>query len=321
MNIGNLLVNAAYLGNKVLTDIAVGATKVWEGVSKYIKFKDPVVEQLCMKWSSDGIGLTPEDAAKVTNIGTTFKENTEITSFEELGLFGVTKIESAAFVRCYNLRRINLSNITYIGYRAFGECILEQVNLSSIQYLMGDSFQNNNAAITHIGKELRYLGANAFRGLEPPYISLSMPNLTFCKESAFEGITGSFKGIDSLGSITSIPNRCFFENGFEYVTLHSGITSIGTYAFLRCRNLKYIKGLLNLNSVGERAFDGCTSLVSIAINNTTPPTLGSGVFTSCNNLSIYVPDESVDAYKSATNWSVYADRIKPLSEYVEPTNE
>lgn len=23
----------------------------------------------------------------------------------------------------------------------------------------------------------------------------------------------------------------------------------------------------------------------------------------------------------ATNWSAYADRIKPLSEYVEPTNE
>ena len=32
---------------------------------------------------------------------------------------------------------------------------------------------------------------------------------------------------------------------------------------------------------------------------------------------IYVPDNSVDAYKAATNWSQYADRIKPLSEYVE----
>ena len=32
---------------------------------------------------------------------------------------------------------------------------------------------------------------------------------------------------------------------------------------------------------------------------------------------IYVPNESVDTYKTATNWSTYADIIKPLSEYVE----
>lgn len=33
MKIGNLLVNAAYLGSKALTAIAVGATKVWDGVN------------------------------------------------------------------------------------------------------------------------------------------------------------------------------------------------------------------------------------------------------------------------------------------------
>jgi hypothetical protein len=32
---------------------------------------------------------------------------------------------------------------------------------------------------------------------------------------------------------------------------------------------------------------------------------------------IYVPDSSVDAYKAAENWSTYASRIYPLSEYVE----
>lgn len=35
MKIGNLLVNAAYLGSKALIAIAVGSAKVWEGVSKY----------------------------------------------------------------------------------------------------------------------------------------------------------------------------------------------------------------------------------------------------------------------------------------------
>lgn len=30
---------------------------------------------------------------------------------------------------------------------------------------------------------------------------------------------------------------------------------------------------------------------------------------------IYVPDSLVDAYKAETNWSTFADQIKPLSEY------
>ena len=29
---------------------------------------------------------------------------------------------------------------------------------------------------------------------------------------------------------------------------------------------------------------------------------------------IYVPDNLVDSYKTATNWSTYANQIKPISE-------
>ena len=88
---------------------------------KYIKFKDPVVEQICIsKWSSDGIGLTPEDAANVTDIGTTFTNNTEITSFTELPMFGINKISERAFYNCTNLFELTLfEGITKIEQRAF----------------------------------------------------------------------------------------------------------------------------------------------------------------------------------------------------------
>ena len=36
-----------------------------------------------------------------------------------------------------------------------------------------------------------------------------------------------------------------------------------------------------------------------------------------NGLSIYVPDNLVDTYKTATNWSTFADKIKPMSEWEE----
>ena len=32
------------------------------------------------------------------------------------------------------------------------------------------------------------------------------------------------------------------------------------------------------------------------------------------DLKIYVPDESVDAYKAATNWVAYEDKIIPISQ-------
>ena len=49
----------------------------------------------------------------------------------------------------------------------------------------------------------------------------------------------------------------------------------------------------------------CTLANTNAFTNT-PIESGTGY--------IYVLDELVDSYKSATNWSTYAEQIKPISE-------
>lgn len=57
------------------------------------------------------------------------------------------------------------------------------------------------------------------------------------------------------------------------------------------------------------------------IKATTPPTIGELFYTGYPATNIYVPDSSVDAYKSA--WSAYVDNIKPISEYsgdIPPTD-
>ena len=41
--------------------------------------------------------------------------------------------------------------------------------------------------------------------------------------------------------------------------------------------------------------------------------MGSYVFNDTNDCPIYVPSESVEAYKAATNWSYYASRIQAIS--------
>ena len=57
-----------------------------------------------------------------------------------------------------------------------------------------------------------------------------------------------------------------------------------------------------------------SSLKEVTLLPTTPPSYSSTLY-GCSSLeSIYVPDESVDTYKTATGWSQFASKFKPLSE-------
>ncbi len=59
----------------------------------------------------------------------------------------------------------------------------------------------------------------------------------------------------------------------------------------------------------------CDKLTFISVLADIPFTLSSSSsLTNGNSCPIYVPDSAVDAYKSATNWTAYSSRIKPISE-------
>ena len=70
-----------------------------------------------------------------------------------------------------------------------------------------------------------------------------------------------------------------------------------------------------LVEIAGTTFRGCILLEVVVMKATTPPTLSSESFVNSTISSIYVADESVEAYKAATNWSNFATKIKPLSEY------
>ena len=89
------------------------------------------------------------------------------------------------------------------------------------------------------------------------------------------------------------------------------------------------------SSSNSKSFaNGCNSLTKLIIRNmTTIPAIYSDSFGNCYHFygltdstynpqglkdgRIYVPDDKVDALKTATNWSTYADIIVPLSTLVE----
>ena len=93
---------------------------------------------------------------------------------------------------------------------------------------------------------------------------------------------------------------------------------------------------MNITSTSKSSYFAyyCYSLTKLIIRNmTTIPELNSNAFHKCYHFTgttnatynpqglkdgrIYVPDDKVDALKTATNWSTYADIIVPLSTLVE----
>lgn len=70
-----------------------------------------------------------------------------------------------------------------------------------------------------------------------------------------------------------------------------------------------------MTSIGDYAFQGCYALTSITSKNTTPPTVGNGyTFYYVNkSIPVYVPAESVEAYKSAEYWKEFM-YIQPIDE-------
>ena len=105
-----------------------------------------------------------------------------------------------------------------------------------------------------------------------------------------------------------------YLNGSELtdITIPSDLTEIKDYAFQGCTSLTSVTIGNSVTSIGDGAFMDCTSLTSVYCKPITPPATGRyHCFT--NNASgrkIYVPRNSVEAYKSADGWKDYADYIE-----------
>jgi hypothetical protein len=98
------------------------------------------------------------------------------------------------------------------------------------------------------------------------------------------------------------------------------VTYIGSYAFGSCSNLTTVDFLL-LNTIDSKGFYKCTNLTKVVIRRNsklttlknanafdqTPMTGGKGY--------IYVPRALVDSYKTATNWTTYANQFRALEDY------
>jgi hypothetical protein len=139
---------------------------------------------------------------------------------------------------------------------------------------------------------------------------------------------------DDLRGVTSIRPYTFRElTSLLSVTINKELTTLKDYTFYSCTSLETLEFEENsqLTTMGARAFFGvkisnatipekvvsigdwafgvCRQLKTITMKAKKPPTIQSYTFSSSPLERITVPIGCADAYKSATNWSAFADRI------------
>lgn len=229
-------------------------------------------------------------------------------------------IKKAAFIDCKSLTSVVIpSNCKQIGYivgdekrmndgvpskyeGVFSGCInLSSVTLNEGLEIIGARTFNNCVNLTSFEapSTLKILGFNAAK-----YIVTNSSSPTWQSVTAQIGV---FVGCKSLSS----------------VTLNEGLEVIGNNAFLGCTSLSSITIPSTVTNMYMSCFRDCSSLEYVISLPTVPPQIGTAdenqahatPFYNTNNCPIYVPDESVNAYKNASIWSEYERRIKPLSTF------
>ena len=267
-------------------------------VEEYIIFADPVVEQICANQWGDGIGLKPSQAARVTSIGTVFRANTAITSFDELQYFtGLTSIGSTD---------TSANDGAFYGCTALASVVIP----SSVTRIRGYSFYGCTA-LTTVGSlgNITYIGASAFYNCTHLTTVVSLANLVTVGGSAFWKCSAWNDELNCPNLTGSVANNTLRETKLTKVLNLGRITSIGAYGFNACNSMTEIHLPATLTSTATASISTSTML-TVYSYSTTAPTYGRSCFNTSKVSVVYVPSESVSDYQ--TKWSALSDKIQAM---------
>ena len=209
----------------------------------------------------------------------------------------VTSVPESAFRGCEKLKSITLPNsITSINIGAFGLCKnLKTIKLPDNLKTIGDS---------------AFASCTSLNIITIPDSVTSIGMCAFLRCSSLQAFYGKYASTDHRSLIVDGVLNSFAPSGLTSYTIPTSVTSIGEKAFYKCNYLEKITIPDGVTSIGKEAFYSCDNLASVYCKATIPPSGGADMFDyNAWNRKIYVPRESVEAYKSADGWKDYAGNI------------
>ena len=264
---------------------------------------------------------SPDDYANLTEL------TIPSTVTYEGNVYHVTRIGHHAFDQCENLTSVDIPNsIKSIGIRAFSWCSaltsmvlkggLENIESYAFEYCLGlENISLPNSLMT--------IGQNAFYNTQ---WYKNQPNGGVYVGNVFYKYKGDIPQNTSFvikeGTVSISPYAFVKENYHEdyslvSVSIPNSVKVIGEGVFYRCRALTSIVIPAGVTTIETLAFDYCKALKSVTCEAVNPPALSGSVFlfTPIADATLYVPAESIEAYKTATEWKDFGQilPIKPTS--------
>ena len=274
------------------------------GPSPIIPFVDANVKAICVEnWDVDGNGeLSEAEAAAVKDLGSVFKNNKDIITFDELQYFsGLTRISGHAFDGCSNLQSVTLPHgLTSVGNSAFSYCsALASVTIPNSVTSVGSSAFSYCSSLTSIVVE----SGNTV------YDSRENCN-AIIKTATNELVAGCNSTVIPAG-VTSIAEFAFMGcTGLTSVTIPAGVTSVGMSAFAACPGLTSVIIPVSVTSIGGSAFYNCSGLTSVTVESPEPIAINASVFSNRANATLYVPAGAKAAYEAANYWKEFMEIVE-----------
>lgn len=276
---------------------------------------DSLTKSIVINNMGDKVGITKSSVKKATSITLAFQTRTisnfgDLYNFERITEMPQAGTTSSPFFSCTQLAHIKLpKNLKKAGANLFKDSkLLTRITIPSATKEFGTYCFNLSSRTMNV----KYEGD--IRG----WMDISFANyLSTPMASAKDGSTITIGG--ELVKEVIVPNDITLHSytfykwyQLEKIEFSEGVASIPSYYCQYCAHLSLIKLPSTLTLINSTAFGNINKSATMVVLAVTPPQFYSGPSALG---ALYVPDESVDAYKTASVWKNYASVIHPLSEY------